>query len=265
MSDATCLILTKVRYRLLIECLSSVVNQTRPFTEIVILDSSGDTLSDEMLSAKMLFLDYINSCPAPNIRLILNPGCGSYYQNLKAGLNNVRSEYVTILHDDDLLSERYLESMTAEKVWTDEFVAVGCSAETFDDDSKRFGKFGLLPLNVTFKHPKWLIAWYLLGCISRPPPFDSYMYKTDALRQLDWISFEKSKYSDLLFLASLTSFGFIKSLRTRQILYRFHSGQDSAKRDKIEFFKLLALLKRHKFISDGIARLLALRFVRRRQ
>lgn len=86
------------------ETILSVLNQTRPFDEIIISD---DNSIDKTIEICEKYSD--------RIKIYRNPGGPSGFVNgWNNGISKAKGEYISILHQDDLLSKDFLSSMEVE-------------------------------------------------------------------------------------------------------------------------------------------------------
>lgn len=83
------------------ETILSVLSQTRPFDEIILSD---DNSSDETLQICRKYSDRIRICSNPK-------GPSGFVNGWNNAIELSTSEYVSILHQDDLLSPNFLENI----------------------------------------------------------------------------------------------------------------------------------------------------------
>ena len=225
--STTFIILTYNRANLLVRAVESALNQTLPFSKIIVSDNSS-TASQRLLNKKAL-----KTLLAQNHgKLFLKPRPQSlradhhfaYIQEHYVGVDG----YTVLFHDDDELDPRYHQTLAGELERNPTYAAVACNARKVIDN--RLVKGSVMRSTTgdsVLLDPTDLIKRYFDISPIGPPPLCSYMIRSAIMKNLSFGWEFGGKYSDVLALASVVRQGPVKWLHEPLVRYRIHSGQDS--------------------------------------
>lgn len=118
--------------RYLSDRLSSVVGQTLPLFELIVLD---DCSTDDSLAVAS---DFLEKCDVPWELAVNKVNSGSVFKQWRKGLEMARGEYVWIAEADDESFPTFLEQIT-HKMHQTEAVIGFCDSWQIDEEGKRLG------------------------------------------------------------------------------------------------------------------------------
>ncbi|OPY34121.1 MAG: Glycosyltransferase AglG [Methanomassiliicoccales archaeon PtaU1.Bin124] len=214
--DVTVLILSLNRGAYLRMALTSVIQQTVRPKEVIVLDNGSKE------DVKAAVLDLLKD----NVKWEGADETHSPHWNTARGLAMVRTKYVQIMHDDDILDPHFLEEMVGFLSSNPEAAAVGCNGPLISPDGKEIGR-SVLPRHKTvttwYRTPPELALLYTDGHLL----FPSIVYRRDAI-QPDMVHTEYGKVGDSRMLFDVQRTGPIVHLDKMLYRYRTHGNQDSA-------------------------------------
>jgi len=125
MSSITICILTLNRLRFLKQTLDSVVkNNYRDYNLIVLDDNSEDGT-----------YKYLSGFSKNNFKIIRHNRNYGQYQNANYVLDNIESEYLLFLHDDDMIEPNYLENVMKFAESNKDAALIGTGWRTIDENN----------------------------------------------------------------------------------------------------------------------------------
>ncbi len=214
--DITVFILSYNRPRYLREMLSSVLSQTVLPEEIVILDNGSDNGTKEAVK------DLIEG----RVRWIGTEYNHQSLWNFKRAFSMSERKYFTILHDDDRLLPKFLETTVDALEMDNGLIAVTSNGYRIDDQGIRT-PLKLLPgateKILYFQNSEEAALRYSYGYM----PFPNMVYR-NGFPQRTSIKEEFGKVWDSVFIIDLAGLGKIAILNDPLFEYRHHSGQDSS-------------------------------------
>ena len=214
--DVTVLILSLNRGAYLREALSSVLRQTVRPKEVIVLDNGSKE------DVKATVLDLLKD----DVRWEGADVTHSPHWNTARGLEMVRTGFVQIMHDDDVLEPNFIEEMAGFLASNPAVAAVGCNGPIIDSQGKELGR-PVLPRRsnpVTwYRTPAELALLYSRGHLL----FPSIVYRKDAI-QPDMVHAEFGKVGDGRMLFDVQGHGPIVHLDKLLYRYRVHGNQDSS-------------------------------------
>ncbi len=206
----------------LLEAIKSIESLNIQVDNIVVLDNGSSP--DLMTNCKVELQNRVVWISA-----ITNRGFG---WNFARAFENLDSEYVMALHDDDRLVSNILDFQLRYLDTNPDVIAIGCNGYRIDNLSRRDGKLVLprlsKPMFIHFNNSAQIgLHHYSASCI----PFSPIIYRASSVRviALDMKLIENmfGQSLDVAFLMFLADVGIV-ALNTLPLYEcRVHSGQDS--------------------------------------
>jgi len=229
--DVSVFILSYRRPGYLREAVSSVLAQSRKPKSITILDNgSGENV-------KRAVLDLLEQ----GVTWEGSETVHSSLWNIQRAFDRASFKYVYVMHDDDRLCPRFLETQVKFLEEEGTAAAVACGAYTIDTNGNRVGRLNDLASNDE-------VHWFNSGADLRLLysrrgflPFPSIVYRTSSIRKVG-IRSDFDKVADAVLLCELADIGPIAYRNTELLEYRLHPGQDSADFPDHVLWKLDAFL-----------------------
>lgn len=227
-------VLSRNRKEYLGACIASIAQQDYKDFDLIISDNSSlpemdDHLSQVQKSVTQVIKRRPNLQALQHFNAIIQEACAKY-------------EYVVLFHDDDLMGPRFLSSCVEMVARYPDVAAVATNAELLYSDSPEHKKNGTLfykiRQNLFIRTPFDLVARYAFPSLLGFPPFPSYFYKTEFLRNARMGPEFGGKYSDVGLLAQILQYGQVLWLPEPSMTYRFHSSNDSNDTSPADAFRL---------------------------
>ena len=119
----------------IIERIDSIILQTYPIHEIVILD---DCSTDDSVN---VIKDYIKNIKAPKIKLIENKeNSGCVFSQWQKGIENIEGDYFWIAEADDSADPKFLETVVAPFIQDKEVVLSYTDSKKIDENNNIIGE-----------------------------------------------------------------------------------------------------------------------------
>jgi glycosyltransferase involved in cell wall biosynthesis len=242
--DVSVFILSYKRPHYLREAVRSVLAQSRKPKAIVILDNgSGEDV-------KRAVLDFLEQ----GVTWEGSETTHSSLWNIQRAFDNACLKYAYVMHDDDRLCPRFLETQVEFMEEHSMAAAVACGAYLIDSNGNRIGRLADLASSDTVVH--WfnsgaeVAAVYSRGgCL----PFPSILYRASSLRKVR-VRSNFGKVADVVLLCELADVGPIAYRNVELLEYRVHPGQDSADFPEHVFWKLDCFLVRKGSTAPALAK-----------
>jgi hypothetical protein len=185
-------------------------------------------------------LDLISPCE--DLLYIKRPKVLSSIDHGNVCLSEIRTEYFTFFHDDDLMLPNYVADFWKAKSLFPAAVAFGANALV-----ERHGKFTGLSFKSMRPYigpitPDNLLRRYFSHNQSGIAPLPSYIYKKEALQSLRF-DVSGGKYSDVQWLSSWAARGLMIWIANPMMIYRLHDSNDSRFESRYDRLRFLAYLK----------------------
>jgi len=211
----TVCILSFKRPQYLSEAIESVLDQTKPPTEIIIFDNgSGEEVEKVADRYKDEGVFFETSDIPKNIE-----------SNFERAFNRPRNKYFNIMHDDDRMCPDFLEKQVGYLENHPDIAGIFCNCHLIDSFGNRNGILRPYAMNTTFKSSAEVAFVYARGsCL----PYPTGVYRTKEVRQVS-IRKEYGKVSDVVFMCDLADRKAIAYQKLPLYEYRIHSEQDSAR------------------------------------
>ena len=229
MLSITVCILSFNRAEYLREAILSVLGQTILPQKILIYDNGSDRSVYECI--QHLLDDWVLWIDAD----VTQP----YESNFQRAMNECKTQYVMMLHDDDKLCTSFIEDQMELFIKNPRLVAVSCNGYVINEKSSRNGE-----ALTTFREIENVemiscsgqvaLKYASNSCI----PFSPAIYRADVAKQIK-LRKEYEKVGDAVFFCDLAEIGPIAYQTKPLYECRRHSGQDSKHFD----FDLLSQLE----------------------
>lgn len=224
------------------QAILSVLGQTsRAFTLTVSDNSSTDDV-EHMVKSEFPDVHYIRRTPMLEL-----------WEHINRCIEEVRSEYFCLFHDDDVMNPDFVEIVERCSRVYPAAVALGCNAKMENSGKlaprtsfRSFRKFEVIntPLNLARR--------YFSRAQSGFVPFPSYVYNRRLVGD-QRLPLDGGKYADVTWLLNLTRKGAIVWINRPLMIYRLHEsneGKIESVRDRLRF---LAYLKKNRTeFGEGI-------------
>lgn len=210
-------IMTRDRVNFLIENLEVIKKYNNLKIRVTISDNSASQATGEIVSKNFSEFNYIkrnNLSSEDHFNIIYS---------------EVKSKYVLIFHDDDLLLPQFFDRIESilEKMRNYQISALAFNAIIIDENGKEKNLYNqLIKNNVQITTKKALVESYV-DSLSGSAPFPSYIYNSQVLKKLKFNDEGAGKYSDVVLLTKILDFGEIYQLHEALMKYRIHSSNDS--------------------------------------
>jgi glycosyltransferase involved in cell wall biosynthesis len=221
------------------EAIDSVLTQTFPNFELLIINDGSTDSSDAIIS----------SYRDERIRYLKNEGNKGLIYTLNRGIDEARGRYLARMDADDIC---FPERLQEQKAWLDAHSSTAVAAtfcQEIDSNGKRLGFFApdrqvISASQIRRKMPEQ-------NCITHP----SVMGRTKVFRQYRYSNTQRNIEDYDLWLRILSDGGVIEKVPKELLLYRVHSSSitQSKLRRKNFFFKHFHCKRRYlvQRISSG--------------
>jgi len=183
--------------------------------------------------------------------------------HLKVIVEESKSDYLVMFHDDDVMKENYIEKMISLFKSNDQLIAIGSNADKIDENGNVIGSFfkksnnGLL---ITNKN-RMLLPYMTLGKeFDEFAPFPSYIYKTKRICSEMFRTNDGGNHADLSFLLKVLNNGKIYWTYEKLIQYRVHQHNGSSVIPVIQKISLFNYIKKNIITHNESNLLLDFRF-----
>lgn len=210
-------ILSRNRAEFLRESLCSAVAQKRPGMEIIVSDNSDNDYVEEMMKAEF-----------PEVTLIRRRPVLAALEHFRTIFEEAKGKYITLFHDDDVLSPGYIDEMVSLLDLDPESAAVACDAwiirEKMLTSDLMIGRCEYIRY---FSTSEQLLLPYMQFSKLGPAPFPGYMYRAEKIKGLSLDPELGGKYADVSFLAEIVKRGTVIISNKPLMQYRIHSNNDN--------------------------------------
>jgi hypothetical protein len=218
------------------EALKSLCNIDYPHLKITISDNSTSplfinrNLSDEFPHVEINYL-----YRGPDL-------CASDHYSI--AISSSKSEFICLFHDDDIALPNFIGNRLSY-FDNPSVIAVGANAYNLLGATKHKSKFFKSNKNIReISNPLDLFKLYFSVNEGHVAPFPGYIYRRSAaIKKISLLKCSAQKYSDVIFLASLTTLGAIVWDGTAAMYYRRHTNNDSNFEILKDRLGLLGMLK----------------------
>ena len=229
---AQLIISTRNRPEFLVKTIQSALDQTIPFSRIVVSDNSSKTATQQKIMG-MVALRFSDSQSVSfrSTNHDLTPH--DHFNFIQHEFIPSDNSLSVVFHDDDELMPDFHSSIIEIFNNNTKLAAVSCNAKIIDvkhPSNKNMMRTKAEGFTlVRSKHQ--FFDYYLNFNAMAPAPFPAYCYRSNLLKQIDFSSDYGGKYSDVAGLSQLLEHGPILWMHTPLIKYRSHPLQDSKKND----------------------------------
>lgn len=200
--------------KFILQALNSIVEQTIKADKILICDNCSNDNTINIINK------FIENYPDYNITLSINKKNIGFQKNFRKCYDLANTDYLVILHVDDLLAKDALEKQAGFLNENPEYAVVGGSAQTIDSDGNK--KYEVAETkDLLFERNKIYEFVELTGSYI---PFSSVMYNLRLTRDIPYLEME-SVGEDELYWPTLLKKHPIAILGDTLLYYREHEGQ----------------------------------------
>jgi GT2 family glycosyltransferase len=222
--------------------IQSVMDQTcQVFTLILSDNSSNDDVE------RMVKIDF------PNIHYIRRMPVLKALEHFNRCIKEANTDYFCLFHDDDVMSQNFVNVMMQCAHDYPNAIAIGCNAKI-----ERFGKLEQRTSFLSFRkyefieNPLSLARRYFSRAQSGIAPFSGYVYNRRLIEELR-LSLDGGKYADVTWLLRLCMKAPIVWVNSPLITYRMHGGNDGNIESLRDRLKVFGFLKQNaKMFSAGL-------------
>ncbi|MGV0982104.1 MAG: glycosyltransferase family A protein [Polynucleobacter sp.] len=195
------------------ECVNSLLDQNYKNYKIIISDNSKTSNVWNFFQKNYPSLDYIK-------RNNLDP-----IQHIRDILDEAKSEYLVMFHDDDVLYSGYLKHMLNKIKLDEEIGAIGCNANViFNQHHSKISFASEIKKDVRIECPGDIFRNYMDIDKRYHVAFPSYMYRTKKLKNIRPNIKEGGKNADVSFLMEISKVAPILWVAEKLMGYRIHDG-----------------------------------------
>lgn len=204
------------------KALQSALNQTQAFTRILVSDSSQRYAASIQSAVSDLI---VGGCPV-DLGYARRPYTNSFAQNWLVSIKEVDSDWVVFHHDDDLLLPDYVKVISNRVCEAPlSVVAIAPNAEIISESGASLGVYRRRGRFQRVRTREAVLKAYFFSMTSRPPPFPSYCYRSNVLKDCPLI--DAGRLSDVLLVLRLSEIGAVEWLPEVLFQYRIQPGQDT--------------------------------------
>ena len=161
-----------------------------------------------------------------DVSYIQRPHSNSFAQNWMASIQEIDSEWVVFLHDDDLLLPEYVQVISTHlNNAQSDVVAIAPNAEIITESGLSLGVYRKRGRFQRVQTQTAVLRAYFFSLTSRPPPFPSYCYRSNLLKSCSFM--DAGRMADVIFLMNLSQFGALEWLPNVLFQYRVQADQDT--------------------------------------
>jgi glycosyltransferase involved in cell wall biosynthesis len=217
------------------QAISSVLGQTCRTFALVVSDNSSNDEVERMVSNEF-----------PDVRYIRRSPMLESLEHFNRCIDEVRSEYFCLFHDDDVMSPDFVDVMLKILREYPAAIALGCNAKM-----ERFGKleartcFRSISKHELINTPRDLARRYFSRAQSGFAPFPGYVYNRRLVGEIR-LPVEGGKYADVTWLLNLAQREAIVWVNKPLMTYRLHESNDGNIESLRDRLRLLGFLKQNK-------------------
>jgi hypothetical protein len=217
------------------EALASLCNIDYPNLKITISDNSSSPLFTNQ--------NFSEEFPHIQINYVYRGPDLSAPEHYSIAITSSNSDFICLFHDDDIALPNFIGNRLSF-FDSPSIIAVGTNAYHLINSTKKEKKLFNANKTVKIYNPLDLFKLYFSLDEGHVAPFPGYIYRRSAaIKKISLLQCSAHKYSDVIFLASLTTLGDIVWDTAATMYYRRHQNNDS----NYEIFKdrigLLGMLK----------------------
>ena len=233
----TIYLLTHNRPNRAVEAIRSILDQSDRRFKLIVSDNSDNNELASLLGSLKPSLEYIyrnDNCP-----------CLLAFEHFNLCISEVKTQYFSLLHDDDLVLTNYVaEFWHAQKTFPNA-IAFGCNAKVRPMNGIEHPSFINSRQHLESITPHYL-AWQYFGRHKLGiAPFPFYIYNKLKIGGTRF-SVQLGKYGDVAWLLDLANKGQIVWINSLMGIYQLHEGNDSKLESRRDRLRFLAYLKEHK-------------------
>ena len=231
----TIYLLTHNRPNRAVDAIRSILSQTDNRFQLIVSDNSDNNELESLLVSLMPSLKYIYRNN--------NGACLPAFEHFNLCISEVKTQYFSLLHDDDLVLPNYVEEFWRTQKSFPNKIAYGCNAKVRTVNGIEHPSFINSRRHCVSITPHYL-AWQYFGRHNLGiAPFPFYIYDKQKIGGTRF-SVQLGKYGDVAWLLDLANKGQLLWINRLMGVYQLHEGNDSnleSRRDRLLF---LAYLKK---------------------
>lgn len=231
--QAQLIISSRNRPDFLVTAIHSALNQTVPFSRIIVSDNSSKNPEQQALMAAVAS-QFACHRSVLIIATIKELSAHDHFKFIQRTYIPDDDSLSIVFHDDDELLPNFHNTIIETFDTTPNLSAVSCNAKILNNNGVR--KLDLMRTikGTTLIYTKEQFFDYYCNFISTAPaPFPAYCYRSHLLKRLDFNRAYGGKYSDVAGLSQLLEHAPIMWLHSPLMNYRKHALQDSRTNDII--------------------------------
>jgi glycosyltransferase involved in cell wall biosynthesis len=232
-------LLTHNRPHQAFEAIKSIIAQDDCRYSLVVSDNSDDDTLGQLIEfhrnsyAQLSNVSYRKRTPVVPA-----------FDHFNICLNETRSDYVCLFHDDDLMLPQFISRVHNAIAKYPNAVAYGANSLTEINGVAGKIFFTSDREYLINNSSRELLAKYFGRYQLGVAPFPSYVYKSSAIQDFrfdpGW-----GKYGDVTWLLSVACHGFVVWINEPLMIYRLHDGNDSLTESRRDRLRFLAFLKKN--------------------
>nr|WP_246559443.1 glycosyltransferase family 2 protein [Geoanaerobacter pelophilus] len=224
------------------QTIQSVLGQSSQAFELIVSDNSSNDDVGLMLGDEFPDVTYIRRAP------MLQP-----LEHFNRCIEEAQTDYFCLFHDDDVMSQDYVEEMEKCLEAYPLAIALGCNAkiESFGKLEAR-SSFRSFRQHEIIKSPQDLARRYFSGAQSGIAPFPGYLYNRQLVAD-ERLPVEGGKYADVTWLLNLAGKGSVVWINKPLMTYRIHGSSDGTVESLRDRLRFLGYLKKNRTIlGNGV-------------
>ena len=233
LDDLTIYLLTHNRPHQAIEAIRSILAQSEKRFKLIVSDNSQNNELSSLLGSLRPSLEYIHRND--------NGACLPVFEHFNLCISEVKTQYFSLLHDDDLVLPNYVAEFWRAQRSFSSAITFGCNARVSYLSGLEQASFigsrqyyrPISPLNLAWQY----FGKHQLGIA----PFPFYIYNKYAIGDIRF-SEQFGKYGDVAWLLELANKGDMVWINSPMGVYQHHRGNDSnleSRRDRLRFLTYL--------------------------
>lgn len=236
-------ILSYNRPEYILQALDSVLNQTYSNLKVIVSDNSSNDDVEQKI------IEYNRHSEFSYVRRKPSLPALSHFNKI---FSEVTADYFVVFHDDDVMLPEAIEKLVTAITKDLSLSAVAGNATIIEyNDPTKLLFNSKLDANLRIQSAEDLAIHYIDSKLGHMP-FPSYLYRRDKTVDLQMLFKEGNKHSDVSFLIKAVKNGPLLWLQEPIMLYRRHTGNDSANLDIYALNSLCRFLLRSTSIAPAV-------------
>jgi len=239
MNDITVFLLCHNREKYSIMSIESILAQTCSNFNFIVSDNSSNNSLHEIIKDRYSNVEYISQSGGK---------LESFFEHFNKIKSIVKTEYVVMFHDDDIMLPNFIERMYDEIQLNKDAIAIAANGIPIDENDDYIrGEENLCVISDTntkkFSSKKEILKQYLALDFGGAAPFCSYVYNTKKIKDINMDYNRGRKYCDTIFLMDIVEFGEIIWINQPLVKVRVHDKHISSSCGVLDYKSFLHVLK----------------------